>query len=236
MAFLAGRLAGLLLDIYTIGQFLTNVDAEIDNDMLDATTFGASAKSYVLGEGDGKFGVQGYVDNTAGTGSDAILAAAVSGGASKVLTFCPQGLTTIGNLAKLATVNPGNYKLGTPVGGLVSWSADLPPTGGVFAGVLLEPLTQKTNAGNSASSVDNAASSANGGVGTLHCTSYTSGTGTAKIQHSSDNSTFVDLITFSNITAATAQLSAVAGTVNRYTRGAWTGTFVATFALAFARK
>jgi hypothetical protein len=60
-----------------------------------------------------------------------------------------------------------------------------------------------------------------------------------KIQHSTDNVTFADLITFTQATDVTSQRISVTGTVNRYTRetrtigGSSTPTF--TYAVAFAR-
>lgn len=236
MAFLHGKGAGVLLDAFNLSPFLTNVDTEVSVDTPDTTTFGAAAKTCLPGLKDGKNTISGYVDNTATTGSDVVLSAALGAAAGKTLTICPQGVATIGNLAKLSLTSPANYKLGTPVGGIVTFSADLPPTGGNLQGVLLEPLTQKTNTGNSASSVDNAALSSNGATANLHCTAYTSGTLTAKVQHSVDNSAWVDLITFTALTAVGAQQSSVSGTVNRYLRASWATTFVATFAVAAARN
>lgn len=64
------------------------------------------------------------------------------------------------------------------------------------------------------------ASTAFGATGYLHVFSIASGTATFKIQDSADNSTFADLITFTNVTAATServQLGLTA-TVRRYVR------------------
>jgi len=63
------------------------------------------------------------------------------------------------------------------------------------------------------------------------------GTVTVKVQHSSDNLTYADLITFSNVTAAGAQRATVTGTVNRYTRVTYTATSgTATFVVGFGRS
>ena len=97
-------------------------------------------------------------------------------------------------------------------------------------GVILQPLATVTAAGNTdATSVDNGASSANGGAGYLQVTALTLGGYTnhiAKVRHSTDNITFADLLTFAAVTTAqTGQRVTVAGTVNRYlsTSRAWTG-------------
>lgn len=234
MAFIHGKGAGLLLGAFNLSPYLNTNDTEIDVDMPETTTYGAGAKTYLPGIKDGKTSIGGFVDNTPVVGSDAVLSSALGMGAVP-LTVCPQGLSAIGNLAKLSVTNPANYKLGTPVGGVVSFTADLTPTGGIWSGQLLEPLTQKTNLGNSASSVDNLTASTSGGVANYHVTAVTSGTATAKVQHSTDNSTWVDLISFTASSATTSEEKTVTGTVNRYTRAAWTGTFVQSFAISFAR-
>ena len=78
------------------------------------------------------------------------------------------------------------------------------------------------NALGALASVDNSASSANGGFGILHVptNSVSGGTTTIKIQHSANDSTWADLISFTAVGASTktSQLSAVSGTVNRYLR------------------
>lgn len=86
-------------------------------------------------------------------------------------------------------------------------------------GVILQPVEAKTADWNTEGSpVDNAASSANGGVGYLQVvlsTGFTNFVG--KIRHSTDDITYTDLITFTdNVSAPFAERIAVAGTVNRY--------------------
>lgn len=87
--------------------------------------------------------------------------------------------------------------------------------------------TSITNTTNFAS-VDNSTSSAAGGVGYLHILTPTStDTYVIKIQHSTNDSTWVDLITFTlNGTARNSERIPVAGTVNRYTRAIATRTGV----------
>lgn len=79
-----------------------------------------------------------------------------------------------------------------------------------------------------AAPVDHGASTAFGGVAYLHVFSIGSGTATVKVQHSSDNATYADLITFTAATAATFErklTAAITTTVNRYTSITVTGTF-----------
>ena len=68
----------------------------------------------------------------------------------------------------------------------------------------------------------NGASSTNGGGPFAIATTVSGSTpvATVKIQHSSDNVTYVDLVTFTNFSAVGSQMSTVADgtTVNRYLR------------------
>ncbi len=107
-----------------------------------------------------------------------------------------------------------------------------------FQGRLLHVLGQETISGDTAT-LDNLASSANGGLGILHVTAIT-GSWTIKIQHSTNDVDWVDLITFTQVTAAggvTAEAKAAAGTVNRYLQITFTEDVAGsiTFAAGFAR-
>jgi hypothetical protein len=107
------------------------------------------------------------------------------------------------------------------IGKLHKANATYQVSGVVGDGRILKPQTTATG-GFTGSSLDNGASSSAGGCGVVQIgyglalggyTSYT-----VKIQHSSDNSTWADLITFTTFTAYGAQYGAVTGTVNRYLR------------------
>jgi hypothetical protein len=119
--------------------------------------------------------------------------------------------------------------------------ADLVKLGGTLKGNgrpglmarLLHPLGAETGAG-SGTSVDNAASSANGGRGNLHVTAAT-GSGTVKVQHSTDNAVWADLVTFTAATGATSETKEVTGTVNRYLRANHAPGTSITYVLGFAR-
>jgi hypothetical protein len=131
-------------------------------------------------------------------------------------------------------------KKGRPVsiGDLMKLSGSLKGSGKAgLAGKLLHPKAAETATANG-TALDNAASSANGGRGTIHVTAV-AGTPTfdVKIQHSTDNSVWADLITFTQVTAIGAETLEVTGTVNRYLRVVTTktsGTSI-TYVAGFAR-
>jgi hypothetical protein len=107
-------------------------------------------------------------------------------------------------------------------------------------GVLLRVLAQTTLNGSAQNGTghDGTASSANGGRANLHVTAIDAATSAVvKVQHSTDNVTYADLITFTAATAITSESLEVSGTVNRYVRVTVTGTNTKniTFLVAFAR-
>ena len=104
-------------------------------------------------------------------------------------------------------------------------------------GVLLTTGPKQTDASaTNSTSVDQTAGSSAGAVGYLQAVSIGSGTATVKIQSSTNNSTWSDLITFTAVTAQTSERVAVTGTVNRYVRVITTGTFTnLVFVAGFAR-
>lgn len=103
------------------------------------------------------------------------------------------------------------------VNDLIKLSGEIQGNGrvGLF-GKLLHVLGAETVSFNGAS-LDNAASSASGGRGTIHVTACT-GTWTIKVQDSTNDSVWTDLITFTAATGATSQTVEVSGTVKRYLR------------------
>jgi hypothetical protein len=131
------------------------------------------------------------------------------------------------------------YSVLSAVGKLTKANATYAVTGQVDEGVILQAHAQQTIDWSTAG-VDNAASSATGGVGYLSVSQLAGITGfVGKIRHSTDNVNFVDLVTFVNVTASpAAQRIAVAGTINRYLRfeGDVTGTGTVTVFAGFSRN
>jgi hypothetical protein len=72
--------------------------------------------------------------------------------------------------------------------------------------------------------VDNGGATSNGIIANLHITASDQST-IAKIQHSTDNVNWTDLVTFASIAAGRgAERKIVTGAVNRYLRATWSGT------------
>lgn len=227
--FVHGKSTGVLLDKYDLSAFFNSVDTAQSLDVAETTSFGSSAKSYVPGLHDGTITLNGMYSQDA-NGIDVVLQTALGATTTPIISI-PIETGTIGRKAIVAKAHETNYATSSPVGDIVTVTADFNAstdatanlTYGIRTGVMLTAGSSIAfgSLGDLAS-VDNAASSSNGGVANLHVTANTiaGGNTTIKVQSSADNISFADLITFTAVGASTttSQQSAVTGTVNRYLR------------------
>lgn len=243
MAFVSGRTTKLLVDQYDLSAFFQSTDVDASVAMLKTTAYGDTAERYIAGLKDGTLGLTGLYDGGA-SAADAILSAALQSAGGEIITAAPEGLAVGKRLRQLLS-RLSNYKVSLPHDGVVGTSASLQSDGGIDAGVSLHDLAAETGTGNS-TSVDNAAASTNGGVAHLHLTAVTAVGGDTldvKVQHSTNDSTWVDLVTFAQLTTALTKervVVAAGTTVNRYLRGLWTkggaGSPSYTFHVGFSRR
>jgi hypothetical protein len=163
--------------------------------------------------------LRGFYDDAALS----VNAALVTVGGSKVACI---GLETNNDNKRFigwAGAITGKYSRKPVRGGLTKYEAEFQVSGDVEDGRIVQRLfTITVDPYISGTAIDNGTSSANGGAGYLQVTALTLGGFTNiihKIRHSTDNSVYVDLITFTAVTAApAAERKTVAGTINRYTR------------------
>lgn len=184
----------------------------------------------------GQLAIRGLLDGT--SGDLYVETVGNLGNDDPILVTVFPHLGTIGRPAFIVRADIESLDIPASLQDAVALTIDAMPDDGVDLGVSLHALGAETVDGNF-TAVDNAAATTNGGVGSLHVTAYSGLTSALiKIQHSADDSTYADLISFTSVTAATSQRSAVTGTVNRYVRATVdvTGTGSATFAVAFARR
>jgi hypothetical protein len=173
---------------------------------------------------------------------DEVLEASIGSDLLAPVTLAVSG-TTLGNRVALLQAKTTSYEVSSPVGDVVSVSYDAQADGGIDYGVSLAALGAVV-ATTSGTAVDNAASSANGGLAQLHVTANSwNANATFKVQHSADNSTWADLATFTVVatTVTTSERVAVSAgtTVNRYLRAQVTlaaGTGSITYQTSFARR
>jgi hypothetical protein len=238
MPFVHGSKISVLLNGTDVSAFLNSVDQSIGVENSETTTFGGVAKQFVNGHLDGTVSASGFWDGAAGAIDD-IMAGALGSSTAAVLSACDEGAAVAGNRALVVQAHDTSYQITSAVGDAVAVSVEMQVDGtgasGAYRGLVLAPLTSYGTSVDT-SSIDNLASTANGLVANLHITSNSVST-TVKIQHSSDNVAWVDLITFTANATTGGEHKTTTGLVNRYLRvnvAAATGS--RTLAVTAARK
>lgn len=240
-----GKNTIIVFDSFDLSTYFNTVSTTATAEAVETTTFGSANKTYAIGQKDGTVSFEGLFDGSTDA-VDQVLSTAVAATSKKIITVGSEG-AGIGRKAKLLNTDETSYEISSAVADMVTISAEAQASGtigGIDGGVLLAAQQAVTATAQNAS-VDNAASTPNGGVGHLHVTGNTrDGSATIKIQHSANNSTFADLVVFTNTTNSTTtsqRVEVAAGTViNRYVRvnisalGGSTGSL--TITVGFARR
>ena len=244
MAVAMGGSAQLLVDEFNMHQFARSFQVDPNIDMHDTSVLGTTSRSKTTGLRHATASGEFFYDDTADSGSYDVLKARYGSATPSIVTFAPQGFAVGSRTLQLYTHELG-FNPRQVVDDLIRMNLSLEAAeDAVDFGVSLHAFGAETGTGNG-TAVDNAASSANGGVAHLHVSAIAGAAPSVviKVQHSTDNVTFGDLAgaTFTAATAATKQrLEVAAGvTVNRYLRGVTTfgGTTTSiTFQLSFARR
>ena len=240
MAFSHGKSAVIYTNGYNLTGYLKQFSASGSADVAETTVFGAQSKSYIAGQKDASLSAEGLFDGSADA-VDQVLNAALGASSDSIWTWFPAGAAAVGDDGYGFSAIETGYEISSPVGDVVSVTAEAQSNTGLERVDLLHVLAARTVDG-TGTALDNTASSSNGAAAYLQVTAAAGTTPsiTVKVQHSSDNVAWTDLITFDAVTAANkAQRKAVTGTVNRYVRVTWTITGTSpsfTFAVAVNRK
>jgi hypothetical protein len=238
MAFGHGKDSRVLVNELHASGNVQSWAATAGRELADVTVILDGGYRWLPGLKMGRLSLVGLFDTAAATlHTETTAALGVDNGL--LATVLPSG-GAIGQPAFIAVSDVEGYSLESTVTEAVKLTVEAQPDDGVEWGVSLHDLGAET-ADADAASVDNAASSANGGVASLHVTAYSGLTNAVlKVQHSTNNSVWADLATFTTVTAVTSERVVVAlgTTVNRYLRCTTdvTGTGSVTFAMAFARR
>jgi len=231
MAFVHGKSTKILAGAYDLSGYFNNMDMSRDKDAPESTTYGNNDRTYhPVGLRGGTLSFSGFWDVT---GVDAVLEAALGGTAVPVMVG-PEGLSNVehatGEVARdssdivyMTNSLYTNYSISNPVDGLVAITVDVQAHQGIHQGFALHDLTARTTSANG-NSVDEEGATTAGGFGFLHVTAA-SGTGPTLdvvIKDSSDDSSFAELIAFTQTAVITSERATVAGAVGRYVRVEWT--------------
>lgn len=213
----------VLYDNFALAAYLRSASPSTTVAMLDATTLADTSLQYLPGLKSTTFSVTGLFDSATGAGTllDDITSR-LGSDTAVAATICPAGFAAA-NPAWLLPALTVDYQVSSSVADLVPFTLNLGAGAPAGLGICLTDLSARTATGNGTSQ-DNSTSTANGGVAHLHITdvSGTTPSMTVLVQHSTNNSTWTTLGTFSAATAVGSQTLQVTGTVNRYIRASFT--------------
>jgi hypothetical protein len=237
-----GKNVNIFLDKYDFSTYFNDVSASTSIDTAETSAFGTSAKTYVVGHRDGTVSLSGMFEATASTGTDEFFNTALGNATKTQVIVAPQGHSN-GAGAIMLIADDTSYEVSSAIADIVQASAEFQSTDAVEHGRILSSGSAVTTTGNG-TGVDNGASTANGGAGFLSVPVNTrNGNITVKIQHSADNSTFADLVTFTVVSTSTTtsqRVEVASGTtINRYLRVNYTvagSSGSATPVVAFTRR
>lgn len=235
MAFQAGKGSIVVGDSVGLTGYLNQYSAPRSQQAINTTTFGNDDEVFLPGLLSASLTVGGLFDASA-SASDPTFASMVDSQTTHLVTV-GHGGGAIGDGAILFNGVCTQYGITGAHNDAVRLNVGFTGSAAVRNGVMLHALEAETGTGNF-SSVDQTASSSNGGIANLHVTAFSGTNCTIKVQDSANNSTWADLITFSSVTGVTQQRATVTGTVDRYVRCIISaGTFSSvTFAVSFARN
>lgn len=133
MAFVHGKTAVLSLDngsasLTDISAYLDGVTYSPKADTGETTTFGATAKTYLAGLKDATIKLQGKFDSALAT----ILSDNLGASATKTFEFGPEGSAS-GKFKFTGECIVTGFEVDSPVGDIVTMSAELQVTGAVTA-------------------------------------------------------------------------------------------------------
>jgi len=237
-----GKGVNVFIDEFNFSTYFNSVSASTTVDTAETSAFGTSAKTYVVGHLDGTISLSGMFEGTASTGTDEFFDNALANATKALLIIAPEGHAN-GYRAIMAEADNTSYEVSSPIGDIVQASAEFQSSESVEHGVILSSGAAVSATGNG-TGVDHGAATTNGGAGFLSVPTNTrNGNITVKIQHSADNTTYADLVTFtvvSSTSTTSERIEVAAGTtVNRYLRVNYTvagSSGSATPVVAFTRR
>lgn len=213
-----GKATAVLLNGTNMSPFLNEATTTTEIETSEVTTFGDQDKAYIVGLADGTISTSGLFDSTAGASNDVLTGLIAT--EDNTFTVLPSGVTA-GNPAVIANGQMTSYEVSSPVGDVISISAEVQADGGLLHGVALTGLVSTGSASATTTGINNGAATTSGALFNLHLTANDrNGSATMKVQHSADDVTYVDLVTFSSISASVTAGESITstGTVNQYLR------------------
>lgn len=217
---------------------LMSIEPKFSRTLHEITVLNSPAKVFSPGQAEASYNFEAFYDTASGIVAqlwDTIFINS-TGGRAVTSIFLGNPLA----IGSKGICFPDGYlkQNGQPekVNEMVMINGEMQPSGqSAMLAVVLHLMGAEGTTGGS-TVYDALVSSSAGGRGNIHVTGVTgSNPHTIKIQHSVDNSTWVDLIAFSSVAGATSQSLECAGTVQRYRKVTFTvgSTSTVTFLVGF---
>lgn len=228
---------------YSLADALKSFSVEADSEEIDSTVLANDFRSYEQGFKSGTLNATGIFDH------DPVLLdkihdvfSAAFADSTDVLITASLGTVTVGEPAVMLTGAEVKYEVPAPLGQLIMSNANFRSKNGINFGRWL--MKSQLDAGTTnGTSIDNGAATTNGGVFQAHLQNDDATDVDVKVQHSTNNSTWVDLagataLNLSDPNAAGSGIVAKGVTINRWLRAVAivTGGDTILVSAAFARR
>lgn len=218
MAFIHGKGTDIYINGWDVNSYLQSVEIPGTCDVAETTTLDKSSKTYIAGNKDATVTLEGLYDGE-DDAIDEIVENILGSTGNEICQYF--GGDTAGNRGVGTSVIETEYNITTNVDDTASITVSGQSNVGRESLISLMALSTVTSSG-STTEQDYGEQTTNGGSAYLHCTAVT-GTVSVKIEDSSDNITYNDLVSFSNVdTANSSQRVTFSGNVERYTRVTYT--------------
>ena len=203
---------------FDLTPMLNSIGTPQSLDVSEVTPFGSDAKKYIPGLADATVSMSGFFEGDADATED--LLDIVAETADAILVSYGRAIVA-GQDVKFGNVLRSSFEVSSPVGDAVSISGAAQADGGLSTGIVLAAKQAVATTPTNGTSRDNSAATSNGGRAVLLVTGNTrDGTTTVKVQHSTDDSAWVDMSTFTVVPTlvVTSEIINLPSTINRYTR------------------
>lgn len=206
---------------FNMSCFSNSTAPEFSADTAEDTTFCDEWKTFVPGQKSGSAGLDCFFVDDDTWALDIMLNTEL-GVMDKPYTYLPQGLA-VGNVAFVATAGLTSRPIPADIGDVITSSLEFTLEDIGRGALLHDGYTTAETASGTGTAYDQGAAKV-GYVAALHVTDLTGGGAlTVKIQHSADDSTYTDLLTFSALSAVGSEVKIdLAAAVNRYLKVSWT--------------
>lgn len=245
--FRAGKLSAVMLDKIDASTFLNSADWVNTLATAETSHMGSQGKEFITGLTSGSVNLTGMYDATSSlqigvTSADQVMDNLIGLINNFPVTLYFDGGVAVGRRCQIAVGKATSYTPTSPVSGVQTIKLGTEISGPLNDGYCISTgLAQTTTTPVLSGSVDNTAATQNGLTASVHVVANTwTGTTSVKVQHSVDNSVWVDLVT--QVVPAATQVGyilTVSGTINRYVRSSVTpatGAGSVNVIVAFARN